>query len=147
MPRLSNSLPKYRKHKASGQAIVTLNGRDIYLGPHGTKASKREYDRIIGEWLQNGRQLRSACDVRTHVVQIRDTPDAGLELRNGSVRISEALKPCGQMEVLCARLAHYEFARRRITRRHTRASLQCGTANACPGRQHHWSRRGWLVVS
>ena len=32
--------PKYRKHRASGQAVVTLNGRDIYLGPHGTKASK-----------------------------------------------------------------------------------------------------------
>jgi len=33
MPRLSHRLPKYRKHRASGQAIVTLNGRDYYLGP------------------------------------------------------------------------------------------------------------------
>ncbi len=55
MPRLSNSVPKYRKHRASGQAVVTLNGRDIYLGPHGTKASKLEYDRLIGEWLANDR--------------------------------------------------------------------------------------------
>ena len=44
MPKLINSLPKYRKHRASGQAVVTLNGRDHYLGPHGTKANKREYD-------------------------------------------------------------------------------------------------------
>jgi hypothetical protein len=29
MPRLSQSLPKYRRHKASGQAIVTLNGIDL----------------------------------------------------------------------------------------------------------------------
>lgn len=57
MPRLSNSLPKYCKHRASGQAVVTLNGRDIYLGPHNTRASKLEYDRLIGEWLANGRQL------------------------------------------------------------------------------------------
>ena len=42
MPRLVRTLPGYRKHKASGQAVVTLNGRDHYLGPHGTKASKRE---------------------------------------------------------------------------------------------------------
>ena len=53
----SKSLPKYRKHKASQQAIVTLDGKDFYLGPHGTKASKLEYDRLIGEWLANGRHL------------------------------------------------------------------------------------------
>lgn len=56
MPRLSDSLPKYRKHRATGQAVVTLSGRDFYLGPHGTRASRREYDRLIGEWLAAGRQ-------------------------------------------------------------------------------------------
>ncbi len=56
MPRLVEALPKYRKHKASGQAVVTLAGRDHYLGPHGTKASKALYDRLIAEWLQQGRR-------------------------------------------------------------------------------------------
>ena len=55
MPRLAVSNPKYRKHRASGQAVVTLDGKDRYLGPHGTKASHHEYDRLIGEWLANGR--------------------------------------------------------------------------------------------
>jgi hypothetical protein len=55
MPRLKNAIPKYRKHKQSGQAIVTINGRDHLLGPHGTKTSKLAYDRLIGEWLVNGR--------------------------------------------------------------------------------------------
>ena len=50
----SKSLPKHRKHKRSGQAIVTLSGKDFYLGPHGTNASKLEYDRLIGEWLTHG---------------------------------------------------------------------------------------------
>jgi len=50
-----NRLPKYRKHRASGQAIVTLCGVDHYLGPYGTKVSMLEYDRLIGEWLANGR--------------------------------------------------------------------------------------------
>jgi integrase len=57
MPRLNNSTPKYRHHKASGQAVVTLGGQDFYLGPYGSRPSRREYERLIGEWLQNGRSL------------------------------------------------------------------------------------------
>lgn len=57
MPNLKNLSPKYRKHRASGQAVVTLNGRDHYLGPYGTRASKANYDRLIAEWLANGRRL------------------------------------------------------------------------------------------
>ena len=48
MPRLAGtSIPKYRKHRPSAQAVVTIGGVDHYLGPHGTKASKLEYDRLI----------------------------------------------------------------------------------------------------
>lgn len=57
MPTLTKSNPKYRKHRASGQAIVTIDGKDYYLGPHGTKASRAEYDRLIAEWLAGGRRL------------------------------------------------------------------------------------------
>ena len=56
MPKLSNSLPRYRKHKASGQALVTIAGRDHYLGPHNSKASRLQYDRLISEWLLTGRR-------------------------------------------------------------------------------------------
>lgn len=55
MPRLVNATPKYRKHRATGQAVVTIAGKDHYLGPYGTKASKAEYDRLVGEWLAAGR--------------------------------------------------------------------------------------------
>lgn len=58
MPKLSpDKLPKYRKHHVSGQAVVTLDGKDFYLGPHGTKASRTEYDRLVGEWQAHGRRL------------------------------------------------------------------------------------------
>lgn len=50
-------IPSYRLHKASGLAVVTLNGRDVYLGQHGSDESKSEYDRLISEWIGNGRQL------------------------------------------------------------------------------------------
>jgi integrase len=50
-------VPSYRKHKSTGQAVVTLGGKDHYLGRYGTAASKAEYDRRISEWLAGGRQL------------------------------------------------------------------------------------------
>ena len=62
MPKLTRTVPRYRKHRTSGQAVVELNGKTIYLGPHGTKASKVEYDRIIAEWLAHDRRLSSPAD-------------------------------------------------------------------------------------
>ncbi|MCA9261283.1 MAG: tyrosine-type recombinase/integrase [Planctomycetales bacterium] len=56
MPKLIHAIPRYRKHRASGQAVVTLSGIDHYLGPHGTAASRREYDRLVGEWLARDRR-------------------------------------------------------------------------------------------
>jgi integrase len=47
-------------HRPTGQGFVTLNGRDYYLGKHGTKESKAEYYRLIAEWLAAGRQLPDA---------------------------------------------------------------------------------------
>jgi hypothetical protein len=37
--------------------VVTLNGKDHYLGVWKTTASKAEYNRLIGEWLAAGRCL------------------------------------------------------------------------------------------
>jgi hypothetical protein len=65
-----NHLPKYRKHRASGQAVMTLNGRDFYLGPHGTQASKIQYDRLLGEWLQNSRNPLIAASDGITVVEL-----------------------------------------------------------------------------
>lgn len=60
MPVSKKHIPSYRLHKASGQAVVTLNGRDVYLGKINTKASRTEYARVIGEWESNGRNLPPA---------------------------------------------------------------------------------------
>jgi integrase len=49
--------PSYRLHKPTGQAVVTLNGRDFYLGQFGSPGSRAEYDRTIVEWISNGRRL------------------------------------------------------------------------------------------
>lgn len=70
MPRLTLKLPAYRKHKASGQAVVTLGGVDRYLGRHGTKASRLLYDRLLAEWLASGRSPTVATDAKLTVVEI-----------------------------------------------------------------------------
>ena len=51
MPKLCNSAPKFRLHRASGRAVVTLDGKVIYMGKWQSKSSHREYDRVVGEWL------------------------------------------------------------------------------------------------
>lgn len=59
MGRRKGELPRYRLHKQSGQAVVSLpigggKYRDVLLGPFDTEESKREYTKIINEWLAAG---------------------------------------------------------------------------------------------
>jgi hypothetical protein len=49
MPRKPR-IPTYRRH-SSGQARVTLNGKDHLLGPYGSPETKEAYRRLIAEWL------------------------------------------------------------------------------------------------
>ena len=89
MARLpDNGIPSYRLHKTKGLALVTLDGRDIYLGKHGTPESRAEYDRLVHLWLANDRRL----------------PDAVVGKRRGDrsdVVVSEVI------------LAYWEFAEKR----------------------------------
>lgn len=56
MPRHAGTTPPaYRRHRASGQAIVTISlpdgsRTDHYLGDHGSPASKRLYAKLCREW-------------------------------------------------------------------------------------------------
>jgi len=47
--------PSYRLHKASGQAVVTIDRRDHYLGVHGTPDSRLRYERLISAWMAGDR--------------------------------------------------------------------------------------------
>ncbi len=66
MSKVSPTLrvPSYRRHKPSGQVVVSIGGKDFYLGPYRSRRSKDEYDRLIHEWLAGGRNLpRSEASV------------------------------------------------------------------------------------
>lgn len=56
MPRRkAGTPPLYRRHKARGLAVVTIGGKEIYLGRYGTAESKAKYARLIAEYAVTGR--------------------------------------------------------------------------------------------
>ncbi|MEO2046296.1 MAG: hypothetical protein ABGX16_06960 [Pirellulales bacterium] len=64
MSNHSPRVPKYRHHKPTGQAVVTLDGRDYYLGKYRSAASQEAYQRLTAEWLTNGgRMARQAEEI------------------------------------------------------------------------------------
>ena len=113
MPRTAGpSIPKYRRRRASGQAVVTLGGKDHYLGPHGSKASQREYDRRMA-----GRRphIRKPCRMASRQSppsprQQRESAECGEDERGGlgdggaAARGSVALNPvvASQFELISA---------------------------------------------
>jgi hypothetical protein len=57
--------PAYRRHKPSGRAVVSVAGRDVYLGAYGSDESRAQYDRVVGEWLLAGRRSAPSTDSAT----------------------------------------------------------------------------------
>src|SRR5438105_783548 len=64
--RPRNSIPSLRHHKPTDRGVVTVNGRDVYLGrwprdqAEAPPAVRAEYDRVIAEWLAAGRRAPDA---------------------------------------------------------------------------------------
>ena len=52
--------PSYRLHKARNCAVVTIAGKNHYLGPYGSEASKEKYARLIAEHCVGGGVCASA---------------------------------------------------------------------------------------
>ncbi len=50
--RKSISPPKYRLHKARDLAVVTINGKDHYLGKYGSAQSHETYAHLLAKWRQ-----------------------------------------------------------------------------------------------
>jgi integrase len=99
--RRSTSVPKYRKHKQSGQAIVALvdavsgRRRDVLLGKFGTAASRREYGRAISEWEAAGRRIietAAPSDISINEMLLRFLDHAEQHYRNA------AGEPTGEVE-------------------------------------------------
>src|SRR5262245_7834566 len=48
-------VPKLRRHPKG--SVVVLDGKYIYCGPYGSPEAQEKYDRLIAEWLAQGRRL------------------------------------------------------------------------------------------
>lgn len=59
MGRNKALMPSYRLHKASGRAVVTLGGQDVYLGPYGSVESRLKYSQAVAEFTLTGRVLKT----------------------------------------------------------------------------------------
>lgn len=46
---LEKNIPSYLLHKPSGQSRVRINGKDYYLGPFGSDASRRKYGELVAK--------------------------------------------------------------------------------------------------
>jgi integrase len=49
--------PSYRLHRARNLAVVTIDGKNHYLGLYGSPESHEKYARLIAEWRANRRHL------------------------------------------------------------------------------------------
>jgi hypothetical protein len=54
MPRRSEKVPGYSRHKPSGRAVVYIDRKPVYLGEFGSPESYENYEREIIRW-RNGR--------------------------------------------------------------------------------------------
>ena len=62
MPR-TKGIPAYGLHKPTGQARVRIDGKDVYLGPHGSEESRRKYEQIVRKMITD----RAAQEIRARV--------------------------------------------------------------------------------
>lgn len=63
-------IPKLRRHKPSGRALVELGGKVIYVGKWGTKASEERYRQEVAAWLAAGAPRRRIEPRRDEVLRI-----------------------------------------------------------------------------
>jgi integrase len=67
---------------------VTIAGQDFYLGPFDSPESRDEYDRLIGEWLVNGRRAPVKAEAPSERLMV-ELADAYLEHIEETVRAAD----------------------------------------------------------
>ena len=141
MPKkLSPRVPSYRRHKPTNQAVVTIDGRDFYLGKWNSKASTSEYDRLISEWTANGRRLPSNDDVTVvEVIAAYVKFAKGYYRKNGMVtrEYGHVVEVLRMLNGLYGRKLANEFgplALKAIRQRMIDKGLSRGYINECIGR-------------
>jgi integrase len=157
-------VPTYRRHKQSGQAIVTLpdglgNRRDVLLGQYGTAESRKEYARVIAEWEASGRQLpqsaaEQVADLTVNELLLRYWKHAeGYYRKNGEPtsqleRVRLSLKPVKALYGHTAAKVFGPLALKAVRERMVQNGWRRGYVNSCVGcvkRMFKWAVENELV--
>lgn len=125
MPKLNAAVPKYRRHKANGQAIVTLSGRDHYLGRYGSRSSKQLSDRLTGQWL-------TACQRQADIVQASSS-------KRGEAIQRAARATLGSLGQKRSQTRNYHDQRARDDKRSSCQAIPKESVSACV-RSYSWLR-------
>jgi len=145
-------VPKLQRHKASGRAVVRLDGKDHYLGKYGTPDAEAAYHRLISEWLASG---SSASGPGGRVDTIAELVSAYLEhaweYYNGSDEFLSVRSACHYLLALYvdARVDDFGPLALKAVRRHmVEAGLARRTVNRRTGqikRVFRWGSENELI--
>jgi hypothetical protein len=157
------SVPSYRRHKQSGQAVVTLadglGGRhDVLLGKHGTVASRMAYARVIAEWEAAGRRLAQPvaviADLTVNEMLAAYVGHAeGYYLKNGEPtsqldRVKRSIKPVRELYGLTSASNFGPLALKAVRERMVQSGWTRGYVNNCVGcvkRAFKWGVENELI--
>ncbi|TWT95390.1 site-specific tyrosine recombinase XerC [Botrimarina colliarenosi] len=80
--------PKYGRHKSSGQAVVYVKGREVYLGKHGSPQSRERYREFVEKWLAQQAEeapTQAALEAEERLAQTINAPNLREKRRAGRV--------------------------------------------------------------
>ena len=72
MPKLLNRPPKYRLHKSTGQAVVSVHGKVIQLGPFGSPRSHERYQEQLINWRERRHEKRLEVEPAEPEVSLKE---------------------------------------------------------------------------
>lgn len=135
--RRLSKVPGYVLHRATGQAVVRINGKDHYLGKHGTPASHEAYERLLIQWrLQKVDQLQHANSIEIPDITVEEFLLAYMRHAQEYYRDRRTGKPTSE-------LADMKYALRPLRRLYGRSSIRAFGPLALKTVREDMIRQGW----
>jgi len=102
MPKRKHQPPSYRRHKASGNAMVTIHGRDHYLGKYGSRESHEKYHELVAKWVATCKEGETGC--LEQAVRQEDLRVSELLVAGGMATLAW---PCLGGSITCSRMREH----------------------------------------
>jgi integrase len=147
MRRKKSAIPVVRCHR--GLARLRLDGREFWLGRFGSREAVAKADRLIAEWLANGRRLPATLPVESATCE--PSAPAAVAAVASPVVTSSAPAPATlptepegtglTVGELCELWLAWIKAERLVGKEARATSILFGARQAAAALRHHWSMR------